>query len=152
MILHVFNPEHDIALASNLSNFTAPYAGRTLRSDLGFLPALWVEDHDAVLVDDVALAKERYDEMLRRAGLPSHTPRFVSKHTIPSMHLTRIEPWGWDMALRFQLKRMGVGENMLPTTDEIEYIRNLSHRQYGAQVLKSLQRDGTTGEAFCCHE
>lgn len=29
--LHIFNPEHDIALASNLSNFTAPHAGRQLR-------------------------------------------------------------------------------------------------------------------------
>ena len=24
--LHIFNPEHDIALASNLANFTAPHA------------------------------------------------------------------------------------------------------------------------------
>ena len=39
MNIHVFNPEHDIALASNLANFTAPHAGRQLRADLGFLPA-----------------------------------------------------------------------------------------------------------------
>ena len=35
MTLHVFNPEHDIALASNLSNFTAPHAGRQLRAPCG---------------------------------------------------------------------------------------------------------------------
>lgn len=34
----LFNPEHEIALASNLMNFTAPKAGRMLRADLGFLP------------------------------------------------------------------------------------------------------------------
>ena len=51
MILHVFNPEHDIALASNLSNFTAPHAGRQLRYDLGFLPALWAEDGDIIKID-----------------------------------------------------------------------------------------------------
>ena len=33
----LFNPEHEIALASNLMNFTAPKAGRMLRADLGFL-------------------------------------------------------------------------------------------------------------------
>ena len=35
----LFNPEHEIALASNLMNFTAPKAGRMLRADLGFLPS-----------------------------------------------------------------------------------------------------------------
>ena len=34
-VLQIFNPEHDIALAANLSNFTAPHAGRQLRHDLG---------------------------------------------------------------------------------------------------------------------
>ena len=53
MTLHIFNPEHDIALASNLSNFTAPHAGRQLRADLGFLPALWAEEGDVVLVENV---------------------------------------------------------------------------------------------------
>ena len=32
--LHLFNPEHDIALAANLAHFTAPLAGRQLRADL----------------------------------------------------------------------------------------------------------------------
>ena len=56
MKLHVFNPEHDIALAANLCQFTAPHAGRQLRSDLGHIPALWASDGDMVLVDDVAAA------------------------------------------------------------------------------------------------
>ena len=51
MTLHIFNPEHDIALASNLSNFTAPHAGRQLRNDLGFLPALWAQEGDQILVE-----------------------------------------------------------------------------------------------------
>ena len=50
MTIHLFNPEHDIALASNLANFTAPHAGRQLRADLGFLPALWAEEGDTILV------------------------------------------------------------------------------------------------------
>ena len=54
--LHIFNPEHDIALASNLANFTAPHAGRELRADLGYLPVLWAEEGDMVLVDNVDYA------------------------------------------------------------------------------------------------
>ena len=48
MKIHIFNPEHDIALASNLSNFTAPHAGRQLRHDLGFLPAIWADEGDVI--------------------------------------------------------------------------------------------------------
>ena len=39
MTLHVFNPEHDIALAYDNKYFTAPHAGRQLRHDLDYLPA-----------------------------------------------------------------------------------------------------------------
>ena len=56
MKLHIFNPEHDIALAYNSILFTPPHAGRELRSDLGFIPALWADDGDFVLVDDVEAA------------------------------------------------------------------------------------------------
>ena len=60
MTLHIFNPEHDIALASGLSNFTAPHAGRQLRHDLGFLPAVWAQEGDVVLVDDVEQAQRAW--------------------------------------------------------------------------------------------
>lgn len=59
MKLHIFNPEHDIALASNMEQFTAPHAGRQLRSDLGFIPALWAEEGDFVLVDDIDQAEDK---------------------------------------------------------------------------------------------
>ena len=59
MKLHIFNPEHDLALAANLKQFTAPHAGRQLRSDLAFIPALWAEEGDLVLVDDIDFAKNR---------------------------------------------------------------------------------------------
>ena len=57
MKFHIFNPEHDIALASNLANFTAPHAGRQLRHDLGFLPAVWAQEGDGILTDDVEHAQ-----------------------------------------------------------------------------------------------
>ena len=69
MKLHIFNPEHDIALASDMFNFVAPHAGREMRSDLGFLPALWAEDGDMVLVDDIASALSRVRHLSRYALL-----------------------------------------------------------------------------------
>ena len=59
--LHIFNPEHDIALAANLSNFTSPHAGRQLRADIGFLPAIWAGEGDVVLV--AGKGHENYQEI-----------------------------------------------------------------------------------------
>ena len=69
--LYVFNPEHDIALAANLSNFTSPLAGRKLRYDIGYIPALWAGDDDYVLVDDVKQAEDAYGKLQSELGLAS---------------------------------------------------------------------------------
>lgn len=146
--LHIFNPEHDIALASNLANFTAPHAGRQLRSDLGFLPVLWADEADAVLVDNVEVAARSCQRLCRKMG---KTPcRFVDKSQLGHLDIVRIEPWGWDLALRAMLKRNGVSEGLLPSDEQLERIRLLSHRRTSAQLLPLLQMDGTVGEAFEC--
>ena len=66
MTLHIFNPEHDIALASGLANFTAPHAGRQLRHDLGFLPALWASEGDIIMVDAVDQARRSLERLTHR--------------------------------------------------------------------------------------
>ena len=63
-ILHLFNPEHDIAMASNLSNFTAPHAGRQLRQDLDFLPAIWAASDDYVLVGNADDAQTAFSRLM----------------------------------------------------------------------------------------
>ena len=55
---HVFNPDHDIALAFGKEGFTPPAAGRGMRNDLAFLPAIWAEKGDLVVADNPDLAKE----------------------------------------------------------------------------------------------
>ena len=161
MTLHVFNPEHDIALASNLSNFTAPHAGRQLRHDLGFLPLLWAHDGDAVWVDDADYARKawrRTEARLRTLmgdfGLNlSKNVDFVEKQRLATLSVDQIDPWGWDSALNAALARYGVGKAVLPTDDELADVRRLSHRQVAAQALSRLCRgeDGRVGEAYVCH-
>ena len=102
MTLHIFNPEHDIALASNLSNFTAPRAGRQLRTDLWWMPRLWAQENDVVWMKGVQLG-----------GLP----------------ITAVEPWGWDRAICAELRRAGVKDEVLPTDEMVQHIRQLSHRR-----------------------
>jgi hypothetical protein len=143
--LYVFNPEHDLALAANLSNFTAPHAGRQLRHDLGYLPALWAGDDDLILVDDVETAVRAYGRLRAKVG---GTPKkFINASQLANEDITDVEPWGWDLALRAFLKRKGV--DAVPTEQQIEVIRDLSHRKHAIDLLRQLQLPGTIGDSCC---
>ena len=136
MTLYVFNPEHDLALASGLSNFTAPHAGRRLRADLGYLPALWAGEDDCVLVEHVEQARRAYGRLRARVGgAPCH---FVDKSQLSSLPINRVEPWGWDFALRAALIRYGVRPEACASEAEIADVREYSHRRYAAEVLHRL--------------
>lgn len=136
MVLHVFNPEHDLALASGLSNFTAPHAGRRLRADLGYLPALWAGEDDCVLVEHVDQARRAYGRLRARVGgAPCH---FVDKSQLSRLAIDRVEPWGWDLALRAALIRYGVRPEACPSESEVAAVRECSHRRYAAKVLSLL--------------
>jgi len=157
MTFHVFNPEHDIALASNLANFTAPHAGRQLRHDLGFLPALWADADDVVLVDDVELAQRSYQRVVHAVnkylgkGLLHADCQFAAfGRCACSAHAQGVEPWGWDKALKARLSRAGIDEGLLPSDEQIDAIRMLSHRRKSALLLPGLRCDGTVGESFEC--
>lgn len=158
MTLHIFNPEHDIALAANLSNFTAPRAGRQLRHDLAFLPALWAKEGDSVLVDDVEMAQRGLDDVYRqltkyRLDVSPNKADCVSARGGLAVRIGRthhVQPWGWDKALTSMLKRYGFNESLLPTDEQLEHIRNLSHRRTAASLLAQLQLPGSIGEAFEC--
>lgn len=148
--LHIFNPEHDIALASNLANFTAPHAGRQLRTDLGFLPALWAREGDAILVDNVEYAEKSWRRMAGRLSL-NRVQRFVTKNQLAVQpDIDAIRPWGWDSALKAMLKRCGVEASLLPSDAHLEHVRELSHRRVAAALLPLLQTEGTVGEAYEC--
>lgn len=89
MKLLVFNPEHDLALAANLSNFTAPHAGRQLRADLGFVPAIWAAADDFVLVENVEDAERRFLRLTRRPF-----GRFIAKDLLCKLQFSAVDVWG----------------------------------------------------------
>lgn len=152
MKLHIFNPEHDIALATNVRRFTAPHAGRKLRADVGFLPALWASEGDFVLVDDVEGALECVRHLGRYVAdvlflSPSDLQQMVKNGTCANP--MEVDPWGWDLALADQLHRCGL-LHAVPSDRQLQLIRELSHRQWAAThllpELKKLNRQ-LTGES-----
>ena len=141
--LHIFNPEHDIALASNLSNFTAPHAGRVLRADIGYLPAIWAAPDDYVLVDNAEDMQMAFARLMHRPF-----SGFVEKRQLAQLPISCVEPWGWDPALRSFLLRYGVPPEVLPSEQQIAVIRDLSHRKTAVDLLRSLAIEGTIGESI----
>ena len=140
--LHIFNPEHDIALAANLGNFTAPHAGRQLRHDLGYLPAIWAAQGDYVLVEDVEAAQRAFARLTHR-----EFDGFVDKYALSKLAVDRVEPWGWDLALCSFLRRYVVED--VPEDEDVAVIRDLSHRKHAVTLLRELREiDGTTGDSW----
>ena len=137
MKLHIFNPEHDLALASNLRQFTAPHAGRQLRSDLAFISALWAEEGDLVLVDDIDNAYDKVRHLgLKLADKVEFITKIQLQHLLDTQFLDSVHPWGWDLSLKGELERLGVAEIMLPTDDILNKVRELSNREWAAKHLQ----------------
>ena len=138
MKLHIFNPEHDLALAANIRRFTAPHAGRQLRADLSYIPALWAGDGDFVLVDDIDDARDK----VRHLG-SQYVDRveFVTKLQLQKVFadtflVDSVHPWGWNASLVEELRRIGCPGIMLPDDVNLQRLRDLSSRQWAASHLQ----------------
>lgn len=148
--LHIFNPEHDIALAHGSPLFTSPRAGRQLRADLGFLPALWAGEESVVWTDQPQEAWQA----VRRLGLDVPPGLFVDTPSLRRLarQVEAVDPWGWDAALCHQLQRLGVNPRILPTAEGLEEVRALSHRRTAKELLDSIQHtsliDSTIGDSI----
>lgn len=134
--LHIYNPEHDIALGKNIAFFTPPKAAKLTKKRFCHIPALWAEDGDWVLVDvEPTQALPKGENQHRYAKVRFVTwddLRKLKKEELPS----RIEPWGWDKLLVGQLLRCNpLFASLVPTADELETIRQLSSRQFVAENI-----------------
>lgn len=154
--IRIFNPDHDLALAANLKNFTAPHAGRKLRSDIGFFPVLWAEDGDIIIVDDIDFAESNYRKLRieRKPKVEFCTMQQLKAVVTEERQKdceVKFDAWGWDKSLCFQLMSNGVGESLLPDANALETIRTLSNRRFSSSVLAELCGKfggGTCGESI----
>ena len=152
MILHIYNPEHDIALGKNSEFFTPPKAARLTRAMYCHRPAMWAADGDWVLVDDISVAERN---IFNDKGCYAKV-RFVTMDDLAMLHKDdmpeKILPWGWDKFLVAQLLRCNpLFEKLLPSREQLDEIRRLSSRCFVAEtLLPMVLDDGYIGEMLVC--
>lgn len=146
MTIRIFNPDHDLALAANQKRFTAPHAGRKLRNDLSFIPAIWAEDGDVVVVEDIDEAELLFKK-IRLISKPQ--VEFCTMEQLPAVlksydkcnlenGIVKIDAWGWNSSICYQFEKNGVPSFLLPKDVELQLIRDLSNRQFSSLILKEL--------------
>lgn len=150
MILHIFNPEHDMALAANMLRYTPSEAARRLGADLDVLPAIWAQSGDAVLVTD-----EQYANRLQALPVDvSPDIHFIttSRLSAYASQIDAVEPWGWDRTLRQKLVRSSISSTIMPSEKCLEEFRKISHRAWAAtRLLPQLvtMSSKLTGHSLC---
>ena len=139
--LYIFNPEHDLALASGETNYMAPASARRMASELSLLPMWYAEEGSAVLAPS-AYNLDYLRQMQELLGIPVH---LVTDPELASEPDWDIRPWGWDAALRKRLSVLGVDEALLPSMEQLNGLREYSHRSKAVSLLPELRLN----EHFC---
>ncbi|MEY8685025.1 hypothetical protein AB9N12_02395 [Bacteroides sp. AN502(2024)] len=139
--LYIFNPEHDLALASGEANYMAPASARRMASELSLLPMWYAEEGSAVLASS-AYNFNYLRQMRELLDIPVH---LMTEPELASEPDLDIYPWGWDVALRKRLSLLGVDEALLPSMEQLNGLREYSHRSKAVSLLPELRLD----EHFC---
>ena len=139
--LYLFNPEHDLALASGEANYMAPASARRMASELALLPMWYAEEGSAVL----APSAHNLDYVKKIQELLGLSVDLITDPELAIEQDLDIRPWGWDVALRKRLSVLGVDEVLLPSMGQLNDLREYSHRSKAVALLPELQLN----EYFC---
>lgn len=132
--LWVFNPENDIALATNLRHFTAPRNATLLREAGALLPLWMAKDGDIIYARQL----EHANWLQRMCGLTGCDVGLLTARNVSNVD--ELRPWGWSLAIAEELTRTGIDPRLMPDSHRIEKIRQLSHRR-SSIIINSRLRD-----------
>lgn len=147
-ILHIFNPEHDYALAVGNASYTPPSSVIKLKKRFSLLPALYAGSGDYILLDpDIpikALHSLEYYEIAEAKGL-----KIIYPDQIPYIkNIDCVSPWGWNHHISRKLAGYGINKNLLLDAKHIDFIRNLSHRRTALVFRKELYKNLSLPQSF----
>lgn len=137
--VHIFNPWHDMALASFSPNYQPRASAIKMAEDLALLPRWIAEDGDVLLLPDFS-ACTIVDGQVKSTDFPTPGVSYEFK------------PWGWDQLIHSQLcSQFPTLE--LPSIDYLNVVRKLSSRQLAVETLGALHKRNPgvfIGESFFC--
>ena len=134
--LFLFNPENDLALACNRSNYSAPRNAMELRHSAALLP-LWYSDEG-----DTVLADNGYDQRWLEDIRNKFSLSAAIKSDLRGEEIKQASPWGWSLNSRSQFVASGVNPHILPSEEQINNIRLNSHRRITIAILSAMQTQG----------
>ncbi|HEY9542669.1 hypothetical protein [Prevotella sp.] len=144
MVIHIFNPEHDISLAVNLKRFTLPKAVANLKEMFAFLPMIWADEGDLVLVNDVDKAVTSCSNLLsmsaeggerKLANVQFVTPEMLVDDELVA-RISGIDAWGMDAKLATGLLDINPHfASLLPSAEALSELRMTSARFWAANHL-----------------
>lgn len=155
--IFIFNPETDYALALGRANYTPPAKIVTLRKQLQLIQTPIARHGDIIIVSDdflpatypdknlLAIIEEKEIVTIRLNQLAD----YISDST-PSNY--NIRPWGWNHSLRRQLLDARIDDKLLKTNEEIDTLRQLSHRHTTIPFQRHLQTSLPTLEVSLAKE
>lgn len=134
-VLHVFNPENDLALASGQKNYTAPPLARKIRDDLQMLPLWLAKEADLIYAKKTELNNTFLNHIKTQIPLFQNVELWQNGAVIDG-----IEPWGWSLSIYEELARMGIDCSSMPL-EQLNYIRQKTHRRTSLQILQWLNKN-----------
>lgn len=128
--LYIFNPDHDLALASDSDHFDAPQSAKVFAHDFSVLP-IWYGDENAVIYTENAEQSWLVEQQTLFPQLRNN-----SFATQPA-ESAEISPWGWNKTIRRYFEKKGVSQ--LPSVEQLERLRTLQHRNLAIEATAFLQ-------------
>ena len=133
--LYLFNPENDLAIAFGGENYTPPPAAQLIGRELALLP-LWYADYNApIYVVSPDEAPIDFLHAIAPLGLQVHT---VAPRQIDSAMVKQVNVWGWNRDLAKRLRLAGIDSSLLPSAQQCDTLRRLSHRRFAAEAGRFL--------------
>lgn len=139
--LYLFNPEHDLALASGETNYIPPASARKMAEDLALLP-VWYAAKNSVVLASSAYNSEFLKSVKKLFG---DCACLLTPPEIAVANDWDVTPWGWNPAMRKRFLSLGMDERQLPSMQYLSELRKFSHRSQAVTLLPKLQLN----EYFC---
>lgn len=132
MRLHYFYPENDLALAAGIAGFTPPQAGTDMHLSGEALPLWYGLPGDRFITQ--GLNASWFSAIREAFDIRVEPFAFNIGSLVPA-------PWGWSLPVRRMYLDLGFDPSALPSPEEIEAIRQLSHRRTASRLVSALISD-----------